>query len=84
MYMLLDKNSSILGHILSQYASFHECAVFTIHLHIYNVQLQNKVQWDSIGSFWVMETGFQHQEHMQHQYELLYVNFIVVEYAQES
>ena len=36
MYMLLDKNSSILGHILSQYASFHECAVFTIHLHIYN------------------------------------------------
>ena len=27
MYMLLDQNSSILGHILSQYASFHECAV---------------------------------------------------------
>ena len=49
-----------------------------------NVQLGNKVQWDSIGSFWVLETGFQHQEHMQHQCELLYVNFIVVEYAQES
>ena len=49
-----------------------------------NVQLGNKVQWDSIGSFWVLETGFQHQEHMQHQCELLYVNFIVVEYAQET
>ena len=55
MYMLLDKNSSILGHILSQYASFHECAVFTIHLHIYN-------RVKHLGAFLMLKTSYQHPE----------------------
>ena len=41
----------------------------------WTVNQQIKVQWDSLGSFWVLETGFQHQERMQHQCALLYWQF---------
>ena len=57
MYMLLHENSSILGHILSQYASFHECAVCD-----FQTCVSNRICTLVLPAFLMRKTSYQHPE----------------------